>query len=167
MLKLVMSQQFFFLHQHRVQRHYGCSNSAPQKQQQQKNKKNNTKTTTTNNNNNNKKQKPCSVPFGQTCFQMSKCSVRVMAFPTLQKHLHRMFPCDDVLQLLSGEVFPVKFPELVMLLWGPVSIAICSSQLVQKFHFVRTTFENSDRYGHPLTITTEQTMAQVKCLMKR
>ena len=39
---------------------------------------------------------------------------------------------NDVLRLLSGEVFPAMLPKFVKLLWGPLSIVIYSSQVVQE-----------------------------------
>ena len=43
----------------------------------------------------------------------------------------KRFSCNDVLRLLSGEVFPTMLAKFVKLLWGPFSIVIYSAQVVR------------------------------------
>ena len=62
------------------------------------------------------------------------------------------FSCSDVLQLLSGEVFPAVLPKLVKLLWGPFFIMISVRKLYKGFQFSRMTFEDSDCCGLSVTI---------------
>ena len=78
----------------------------------------------------------------------------------------KRFSCNDVLRLLSGEVFPTMLAKFVKLLWGPFSIVIYSSQVVQGSSFRQNDIEDSDRCGKPVTVATEQNVAKMKCLIK-
>ena len=57
-------------------------------------------------------------------------------------------------------------PKFVKLLWGPFSIVIYSSQVVQGSSFRQNDIEDSDRCGKPVTVATEQNVAKMKCLIK-
>ena len=89
----------------------------------------------------------------------------------MQKHLHREIfinSCNDAShsQLSSGEVVTAMLPKFVKLLWGPFSIVIYSSHVVQEFQFGRTAFEDGGHCSLPVTVATEQNVAKVKCLIK-
>ena len=51
-------------------------------------------------------------------------------------------------------------PKFVKLLWGPFSIVIYSSQVVQEIS------QNSDGCGQPVTVASKQNVIKVKCVIK-